>query len=162
MYNEYNNITKDILENKEFNKLELEKHHGTNRMIHSKRVSYNTYKICKLLGLDYIAAARAGLLHDFFFYEKNSKQKDRFKLIFNHPTIALENAKKLFYLNDKEQDIIVSHMFPIGPSIPKYIETWIISIVDKIIATYEFAESFYIKNIYIPNMYILLIMQIFN
>lgn len=157
MYEEYEYITKDILNNKEFNKIELEKHHGTNRLIHSKRVSYNAYKICKILGLDYIAAARAGLLHDFFIREDR-----KIKSMFTHPVIALENTKNNFYLNDKEKDIILSHMFPIGPSIPKYIESWIVSITDKIVATYEFIESFYIKNAYTPSKYVLLIMQIFN
>lgn len=162
MYEEYEYITKDILNDKEFIKIELEKHHGTNRLIHSKRVSYESYKICKILGLDYIAAARAGLLHDFFINKKKLKKKERIKRIFTHPSIALKNSKKHFYLNDKEQDIIVSHMFPIGPSIPKYIESWIVSIVDKIVATYEFVESFCIKNAYTPNPYLLLIVQIFN
>lgn len=162
MLNEYDYLTRDILENKEFIKLEKERHHGTNRLIHSKRVSYYAYKICKILRLDYKATARAGLLHDFFIYGEDSTQWERFKLIFTHPKHALNNSEKYFRLNEKEQNIIVSHMFPININIPKYIESWIVSTVDKIIATYEFIESFCIKNSYAPNLYLLLIIRIFN
>lgn len=162
MLNEYEYLTKDIFDNKEFSKLETERHHGTNRMIHSKRVSYYAYKTCKLLRLDYVAAARAGLLHDFFIYEKDSTQWERFKLVFTHPRESLNNSTKHFELNEKEQDIIVSHMFPANINIPKYMESWIVSTIDKIVATYEFLESFCIKNAYAPNLFLLLIIEIFN
>lgn len=162
MFDEYSNIIEDILDNKEFNKLKAEKHHGTNRLIHSKRVSYYAYKTCKLLRLDYKAAARAGLLHDFFIYEKDITRLDKFKLIFTHPKHAFKNSKKHFDINEKEQDIILSHMFPININLPKFIESWIVSTIDKIVATYEFGESFYLKNMYVPNLYLLLIIKIFN
>ena len=67
MIDDYTILVEDILENEEFNKLDTIEHHGTSRLKHSKRVSYYSYKVCKSLHLDYIAAARAGLLHDFFF-----------------------------------------------------------------------------------------------
>lgn len=159
---EYDYLIKDIMDNKEFNKLKTERHHGTNRMIHSKRVSYISYKICKTLKLDYISTARAGLLHDFFIYEEDSTQWDRFKLIFTHPDHALEKSEKYFYLNEKEKNIINSHMFPINKNIPLYLESWIVSSVDKIIASYEFVESFITKNLYTPNVFLLLIINIFS
>ena len=70
-------IVEDILENDEFNKLETIEHHGTNRLTHSKRVSYYSYEICKKLHIDYIAAARAGLLHDFFISENERTKHNR-------------------------------------------------------------------------------------
>lgn len=62
---EYNDLVEDILANKEFRKLENFIHHKTDRLEHSKRVSLYSYKICKMLKLDYVSAARGGLLHDF-------------------------------------------------------------------------------------------------
>ena len=50
---EYKEIVKDILNNREFKKIELCPHHKINRLVHSKRVSYYSYKICKKLGFDY-------------------------------------------------------------------------------------------------------------
>ena len=160
--NKYYYIIKDIIENKEFNKIETEKHHGNTRMVHSKRVSYYSYKICKILGFDYISAARAGLLHDFFLYEENITKKEKFKMLFKHPKQAVKNSEQYFILTEKEKNIIASHMFPINTNLPKYIESWIITLVDKIVATYEFAESFSIKNSYKPNPYLTVLINIFN
>jgi len=159
---EYSILIKDILENVKFNEMNNIEHHGTSRMIHSKRVSYYSYKISKVLHLDYIAAARAGLLHDFFISEKNRNRKQRLKSTFIHPKKALENSIKHFNINEKEQDIIISHMFPINIHIPKYIESWIVSTVDKIVGCYEFLESFSIKQTYVPNLYLLTILTIFR
>ena len=74
--NEYKSIISDIINNREFKKLEGYKHHSTNRLEHSLRVSFYSYKICKRLGLDYVSASRGGLLHDFFLntYKGTSKK----------------------------------------------------------------------------------------
>lgn len=159
---EYYILIEDILKNDVFDEINNIEHHGTSRMIHSKRVSYYSYKICKVLHLDYIAAARAGLLHDFFLSEKNRNRKQRFKSTFVHPKKALENSIKHFNINEKEKDIIISHMFPINIHIPKYAESWLVSLVDKIVGCYEFLESFSIKHTYVPNLYLLTILTIFR
>ena len=99
--------------------------------------------------LDYKSAARAALLHDLFFYDcedKISRPKNHIK---NHPKIALENANKLFNLNKKEQDIILKHMWPLTFSPPKYLESFIVTIVDKYCAFKEWSMycAFYILKI---------------
>lgn len=135
-YNEYDNIVKDILNNKEFKKIEYCPHHKTNRLEHSKRVSLYAYKVCKILNLDYVSAARGGLLHDFFLNSYTSS--NGYKLMRNHPLIALNKAKKYFKLNQKEKNIISSHMFPLNiKNRPKYRESFIVSMIDKIICVYE-------------------------
>ena len=48
-------------------------------------------------------------------------------MLVNHPKIALENSIKYFDLNDLEQDIIKAHMFPVGKTVPKYLESWIVN-----------------------------------
>lgn len=133
---EYQNIVSDILSNKEFQKLENCPHHKTSRLDHSKRVSLTSYKICKKLNLDYVSASRAGLLHDFFINKYTEEKKT--KLIREHPKIAVINSKKYFKLNKKEINIIESHMFPLNFKIkPKYAESFIVSVVDKISCIHE-------------------------
>lgn len=133
---EFRDIVKDILNNREFKKLENYKHHSTSRLDHSIRVSFYAYKICKKFNLDYISAARGGLLHDFFMNRYcDSGKKD---LLVGHPEIALYNSLKHFELNDKEMDIIRSHMFPVNMKvIPKYKESYIITFIDKVACIYE-------------------------
>ena len=143
-------IINDILANKSIQNLKLYKHHyAYTRLEHCLSVSYYTYVICKFLHLDYKSAARAALLHDLFFYDcedKISRHKNHIK---NHPKIALENANKLFNLNKKEQDIILKHMWPLTFSPPKYLESFIVTIVDKYCAFKEWSMycAFYILKI---------------
>ncbi len=143
-------IINDILANKSIQNLKLYKHHyAYTRLEHCLSVSYYTYVICNFLHLDYKSAARAALLHDLFFYDcedKISRPKNHIK---NHPKIALENANKLFNLNKKEQDIILKHMWPLTFSPPKYLESFIVTIVDKYCAFKEWSMycAFYILKI---------------
>ena len=131
-------IINDITINKDIQELKKFKHHyGSTRFEHCLSVSYYSYIICKFLHLDYISASRAGLLHDLFFYDSDIGEKPKFH-IWKHPKIALNNAKNLFTLNDKECDMILNHMWPITLRPPKYIESYIISFVDKYCATVEF------------------------
>ena len=55
---------------------------------------------------------------------------------------ALENAERDYELNDIERDMIKKHMFPLNPAPPKYIETVILCIADKICA---FKETVYCR-----------------
>lgn len=133
---EYNSIVSDILSNREFKKIENCSHHKTNRLEHSRRVSFLAYKVCKRWNLDYVSAARGGLLHDFF--TNNYKNEKGTVLLKTHPKLALYNSKKHFTLNNKEENIIESHMFPVSLKCkPKYIESLIVSTIDKVACVYE-------------------------
>lgn len=95
--------------------------HGTTTCLeHSINVSYLSYLYCRRHGLNSCAAARGGLLHGF-----------------NHPRVALENAKKLFNLSPLECDIILRHMWPLTITPPRYKETFIIVWFDKYCSTME-------------------------
>ena len=135
----YYNLVKDILNNEDFQTLKNVAHHGLNRYDHCLRVSYYSYKITKLLSLSPDEVARAALLHDFFFENETtySNQKERLNVLYTHPQIALDNSKKYFELSKKQEDIILSHMFPICQTVPKYLESWIVDIVDDVVALYE-------------------------
>jgi uncharacterized protein len=128
-------IVDDILKNKEFDKLKLYTHHGITRHEHCLRVAYYTYVVCKALHLNYIEATRAALLHDFFTDEVSKlKAWSRFR---THPTYALKNSKKYYKLSSLQEDIIIRHMFPVTFIPPKYIESWIVDIVDDGSAIYD-------------------------
>lgn len=160
---QYVNIINHIIDNDDFNKIKDIKHHGGNRLEHSLKVSYYSYKIAKKLKLDYEDVARAGLLHDFYLGQVNEQKKIKDKVLLftnKHPNEALDNSSKYFELSDKEQDIIVSHMFPIDIKIPKYAESWIVSIVDKFVSTKEFSLKFYSSISWIFNFIFILLFKI--
>ena len=154
--NDYLNLIEDILYNKEFKKIENSSHHGlSNRLEHSLRVSYYSYKISKILLLNYKEVARAGLLHDFFITEE-LKGKERAISAFVHPKKALQNSVNNFNLSEKEKNIIEAHMFPLVPTkVPKYFESWVVSAIDKVVAVYELSYSYGTKALCkLPNAYI--------
>jgi uncharacterized protein len=139
---EHELLISDILAHEEFLKLKEYHHHAGHIYDHATRVSYISYRISKALGLDYRAAARGGLLHDFFLYdwrERKRVDEKRSSHGKEHPFIALENAQKYFSVNAKEADIIVKHMFPKTCSLPRYRESFIVNLSDKIAAFYEYS-----------------------
>ncbi|MCX4365289.1 MAG: HD domain-containing protein [Bacilli bacterium] len=129
-------IAKDILENKKFQKISTESHHGITRMEHSLRVARFVYKIAKKLNLDYVSATRAAILHDFFTNKEFGSHHGLIQGVV-HPDIALSNAKGEFDINDIEANAIEAHMFPLSKVVPKYRESWVLTAVDKGVAIYE-------------------------
>ena len=152
---QYMSIVNNILDNDEFLKIKKIEHHGISRYDHSLKVSYYSYKIAKVLHLDYEQTAVGGLLHDFFLSPENRTQKERLKSVFTHPKQAVAMARTQFELTKKEEDMIRSHMFPINLSVPKYAESWIVSLVDKCVATNEFAIKFRFRLKYAYNLFLL-------
>jgi len=160
---EYLFIINHILENDEFKKMDNIKHHNTTRLNHSLKVSYYSYKIAKSLRLDYEDVARGGLLHDFYINEIRNCDKVKDKILLfstRHPNEALINASNNFELSEKEINIIKSHMFPVDYRIPKYAESWIVSLVDKVLSFGEFSKRFGYKLSYLFNLYLLFILNI--
>lgn len=136
---EFQRIVKPILENCNFEDTKKIVHHGITRYEHSMRVAYYSYKITKILGLNYKEVTEAALLHDFFLDEV--KDKNQVAKLRQHPSYALENAKKYFDLSDKQEDIILTHMFPVTFTPPKYLESWIVDMVDDAAAIYELGTT---------------------
>lgn len=136
----YNNdeffyIINHILDNPEFKKLEEIKHHGISRLDHCIRVAYYSYLVTKFLRLNFVETAQAALLHDFFTDEV--KDKNMIERLIKHPYTALNNAKKYYHLSLMQEDIIKTHMFPVTIIPPKFLESWIVDIVDDFSAIYE-------------------------
>lgn len=147
-YEEYYSIVKDVMENETVQEMKKYRHHyDTNSYEHCFHVSYLNYKICKKLNFDYKSAARAGMLHDLFLYDWRRSRKElnlEGHHAFVHPKIAYRNASKIFELNEKEKDIILKHMWPLTLPLPRYKETFVITISDKCSALYE-SFSYYKK-----------------
>ena len=134
---EFMNVAEKVLFNDEFLKTKKIVHHGTTRYDHSVRVAYLSYKFSKLFGGDKTSVIKAGVLHDFFLEEYDNNIIKEAKMLVDHPSIAKQNAINYFGVNKKEENIIESHMFPMSNVMPKYRESWIVSISDKIIAVSE-------------------------
>lgn len=141
---EYYLIVKELIEKEEIKKLEnYFQHAQTTRLKHSINVSYYSYFICKLLGFDYKSAARAGLLHDLFYYDWREEKHEENHAKY-HPKEALRNAEEMIELNKIERDAILNHMCPIG-GFPKFKEGYVITLVDKYCAIVETVSQTYFK-----------------
>ena len=140
---EYYSIINEILKNEEFQKRKNFMHHGNLSVYdHSLAVSKLSYTLAKRLKKDYKSAAIGGLLHDFYvnpWKEIKEKQKLLKKHGFTHALDAKNNAKLYFpnLLNKKVENIIERHMFPLNVILPKYIESWIVTFVDKYVSMVE-------------------------
>ena len=132
---EFDNIINPLLNSCPFELTKNSKHHGITRYEHSVRVAYFSYIITKLMGLDYKETTKAAMLHDFFTTEV--EDENAISKLRRHPNHALENSKKYFKLSDKQVDIISTHMFPVTFTPPKYLESWIVDLVDDVVSIYE-------------------------
>ena len=129
-------------------------HHSyTSCFEHSLHVSYYNYKICKRLGWDAKASAKAGLLHDMFLYDWHGYKPQSGERLhgFEHPLKSLKNARSCFHITEKEGDIISKHMFPLTITPPKYKETYVIILTDKFCSACEVMDRLSKKKAKIHN-----------
>lgn len=132
-------IISDMIENNTVKQMnDFKQHYETTCFEHCLVASYYCYLLCKKFNLDYISCSRAAMVHDLFLYDWRKRQNGRKDLhAFTHPQTAYDNASKLFDLNEKEKDIIVKHMWPVTLALPKYKESYILTLVDKYCALNE-------------------------
>ena len=132
-------IISDMIENNTVKQMnDFKQHYETTCFEHCLVASYYCYLLCKKFNLDYISCSRAAMVHDLFLYDWRKRQNGRKGLhAFTHPQTAYENASKLFDLNEKEKDIILKHMWPVTLALPKYKESYILTLVDKYCALNE-------------------------
>lgn len=132
---EYQSIIADIKDHPFLRDLAIfRQHFFSNRLLHSYEVSYKSYCIAKKLHLNYRAVARAGLLHDLFYYYPGEVHFSKGGHLRNHPYIAYKNACVVTTLSDMEKDIILKHMWLISWSLPRYKESFVVTFVDKYVA----------------------------
>ena len=136
-------LVEDILENETFLELDNYYHHSSSILEHSMTVSFWSYRVCKKLKLDYTSGARGALLHDFFLYDWRSYKKDHRNKNhgLEHPKTALANSSQFFEINPIEADIILKHMWPKVLGMPRYWESVVVAMTDKVCACGEFARK---------------------
>ena len=131
---EYMSYVSDLLKNKEVQQLkEYPHHYYNNRLAHSIAVSYYSYLVAKKLRANKASVARAGLLHDMYYYNREEAKEVLNGRSHNatHPQIAIKNAERITSLTSKEKDIIGSHMWGATKRRPRYKESYIVTMVDK-------------------------------
>ncbi len=119
--------------------------HGTYSVYdHSLFVTSMCISISKKLHLkiNERSLVRGALLHDYFLYDWHEKTKENMIHGFTHPGKALRNAEKCFKLNAVEKNMIKRHMFPLTPVPPRFKESMVLCLADKICATYETVGGF--------------------
>lgn len=134
----YQEIIDPILANEKVQEMRQYINHGeVDCLSHCLRVSHMAYQIGKRLHMDYVALARAGMLHDFYLYDWHIKGDRKGLHGFTHAKTALENAESLFELTNKEKDMIRWHMWPLNIGVPRFKETWILMLADRFCTVLE-------------------------
>lgn len=109
---------------------------------HSVAVTFMSVRLVKNLRLnvDMESMIKGALLHDYFLYDWRDENIGRRYHGFEHARCALDNARRDFTLSDVACDVIEKHMFPLNIRPPKYRESVVVSVADKICATKEFSR----------------------
>ncbi len=132
---------RDIARHPVVKRMKKYKHHGkTSCYRHCLNVAYYNYWLCRLFRLDAGSAARAGMLHDLFLYDwhTHAAQTGNHFHGLTHPGTAYRNARKNFWLNKTEKDIIINHMWPVTfYRMPKTKEGWVTTFTDKYCGAFE-------------------------
>lgn len=87
--------------------------------------------------IDIRSLIRGSLLHDYFLYDWHDPHPEVGLHGFTHAKTAMENASRDFELNEIEKDMIARHMFPLNLKPPKYRESILLCVADKLAATCE-------------------------
>lgn len=142
----FRKTVKEVVCQKEYQKMKSFFAHGRYSLYdHCFRVALLSYSLAKEKGLklDLRSLIRGALLHDFYLYDWHKKHEGHRLHGLFHPAKALKNAKKIYILNKKEENMILSHMFPITLWVfPKSKEAWLLTKADKICAKKEHHNTF--------------------
>lgn len=135
----YSDIVKDLLSHPQVQEMaNYTQHHHSDRLTHCITVSYVSYRLALRFGLNATAVARAGVLHDLFFYDWRETKFELGSHAFIHPRVALRNAEKITNLSPMEKDIILKHMWGATSELPHYRESLLVDLVDDYLAFAEF------------------------
>ena len=93
------------------------------------------------LRVDTRALVRGALLHDYFLYDWHDPDPSHRLHGFRHAGFALRNAGRDFSLGPIERNMIASHMFPMNFVLPRFRESLLLCLADKICS---FCETFHL------------------
>ncbi len=129
-----------VIHHPDYQRLKKIRHHNKSIYRHNVRVAWFSFLIAGRLHLHVAEVVRGALLHDFFFYDWRTYRNTDYLLPhgFTHPAVSYKNAVETFgELTPREKDIIVKHMWPLTIVPPRYVESLLVSLVDKALAGRE-------------------------
>lgn len=90
------------------------------------------------LGCDEASLVRGAFLHDFYLYDWHLPHPEAGLHGFTHPAAALANAEARYSLNDRERNVIRSHMWPLTLlTPPRCREAAVVCLADKLSSAAE-------------------------
>lgn len=146
LLSQYTAIAENIIYHEVFLSTDKYIHHSDISCLeHSVHVSFIAFNLSHKLPLkfNYESIVRASLLHDFYLYDWHTNnlhgEKKGFQRHgFTHAYIAYLNASTYFTINNIEENIIKSHMWPLTfRNYPKNKEAILIMLVDKYCSVLE-------------------------
>jgi len=145
---EFYELAAHILRNSEFQRRRTFLHHQDSVYDHSLRVAYVAYRIAKMVSkykkVNIKNVVISALLHDFYLTPWREYKESFFfkKHGFVHGKIAALNSYYFFpkLMNERIENAIKRHMFPLTIIPPKYIEGWIVTMADKYVSLEVFKK----------------------
>ena len=110
---------------------------------HSIAVTMMSVRMAQRLRMrvDMESLIRGALLHDYFLYDWRDGEEEHKLHGFRHAQRALRNAERDFPLSPIARDVICRHMFPLNIHPPRYKESYIVTVADKVCAVREFSQA---------------------
>ncbi len=149
----------DIMKTPEFKAAGNQTHHACTTVAeHSISVALVSIAlcgvICKLVkaNINMDNVVTAALCHDLGILGRSDKYKNNFECLRKHPTDSVNVYRKMFGEgNERVEDAIKRHMWPLLPTLPHHREGYILTLSDKISSCMERlghspARSLYIKS----------------
>ena len=109
-------------------------HQGNNTLQHVRNVAYRSFELAEKFGwdIDEKNLVRGAMLHDYYLYNIRQEGISSYRHGTRHPARALENAREIFDLSEKEENIIRSHMWPLTLfHVPRSREALLVCLADK-------------------------------
>ena len=114
-------------------------HGQTTTLEHVAAVAYLSLALVRKLGIrcDERALVRGALLHVCFLYDGHDPDPSHRLHAFHHGERAAKNAERDIGIGRIERNMIRAHMFPLVPVVPRYRESLVLCVADKLCAVRE-------------------------
>ena len=138
---EFRSRIRELMQNHDVQKMhEFPQHGRTSTLDHSIRVAKLSFWMSRRIPVRVRTQSliRGAMLHDFYLYDWHKPEEAQPLHGFRHPATALRNARKHFALNKVEENVIISHMWPLTlRKVPRCREAALVCLADKICSLHE-------------------------